>query len=203
MTDDDRLMVIDALRVQIHNTPFPEAPQQQVRHRWRRPRVLAGVVAGLAGAALAAAVVISVAATSASPAYAVTRHSDGAVTITLTEEKDRTALNHKLAAESIPMRVVLVVHGCIAPVRIIGPNHQPARTPRTLEAAPVPGGRGGYIESLTIYPPIDPDRTAVVAEASSGHVIVEATVQGPAPACVGDTPPPPSTTSETGGPVQS
>ena len=159
------------------------------RGRVRLSRLIVGIVVGLVG--LVAAVVVALGAETAAPAFALTRSSDGLVTITLSEITGIAGLNRRFAAMGIRVRAVPIVRGCVAPVRVVGPNHQPEPRPSTLHASMVPGParngqeRGGYLPSLTLRPPADAGRTAVVAASTSGLALVGAVVRGAAPACVG------------------
>lgn len=192
---DDELEVIAQLRAQIRMTPLA-----QTRRSLRSRRVGVPVIAG-AGAtavlALAALLIVLLTnATAPSAAYALTLHDNGTVTITLRDEQARPALNARLAAAGIAVRVVPVVHGCDAPVRIIGRNHEPSRAAHTLQAARLIGDSGtgrhpaslGATVSETILIPINPGRTFVLAESRGGLLNAGHTVLDPVPACVGDTP---------------
>jgi hypothetical protein len=113
--------LIDEMRAQIHATPMEAAP---VHSGWRRRRTT-GLISGaaLALAAIVAAVVVLVSGgSSAPPAYAAVFHTvagQRTVTITLREWRDLSKLNELLAADHTRIRVVPVVRGCVAPVRVV------------------------------------------------------------------------------------
>lgn len=159
----------------------PAAPRSR-----RHPLLLTGgiLTALLAVVGVIAALVLAPGgATSPPPAFAVTR-SQNRVTITLRQITGITGLNAKLASMGIRIRAVPVVRGCVAPVRVIGPDHRPGPA-QTLEAAT----GGGSLIRLTVIPPSDPGRTFVLAASKSGIEFAGQMVQGPAPACVRYTPP--------------
>jgi hypothetical protein len=126
----------------------------------------------LGAAALTAAAVLGLSATtSAPPAYAVTTHPDGTVTVTLSDVRAITALNAELsrdgiAAKAIPLTADCPIHGF--------PNAMPAETnPSTY--------------TITIVPrEIPPGYTAVLAagQNASGRVeLLQGALPGPLPAC--------------------
>ena len=179
------LRVVGFMRDQIQQTALPTRPERRLRPK--RPGLIAGIASALA--AVATAIVIALGATGPTPAYAVTRHHNGQVTVTLNLITSLSALNKKMEAMGLPVRAVPAVKGCHAPVRIIGPDHQPTGPATTLMVEPTGthDGRPVYsrVISLTLLPPVDPDRTFVLAAAKTGFYLAGETVQGPAPACFG------------------
>ena len=179
------LPVVGYMRAQIQRTALPTAPERRLH--LDRPGLIAGIAAALV--AIAAAIVITLGANSPTPAYAVSRHQDGRVTVTLDLITSIGALNAKMEAMGLPVRAVPAIEGCHAPVRIIGPDHQPTGPASTLMVEPdgTHDGRPVYgrVISITLLPPVDPDRTFVLAAGKKGFYIAGQTVQGPAPACFG------------------
>jgi len=144
--------------------------------------------AGVSLAAVLATVLLALgAASSPPPAFAVTRSGPGEVTITLRQINQVNALNARLASLGTRIRVVPVVHGCVAPVHTVSNGAVVPGPAKTLEAAPL-GGPGSALVSMTISVDTIPGRTLVVAESKSGLRQVSVVVVDPAPACVGDTP---------------
>ena len=122
--DTPGALLYAAMREQIRATPLP-APHGsrlllQRLSRWARPRRRAlGVLSG-ASAVLAAAIAVIVlafgAATSAPPAYALTRHANGSITITLNElTTGIPALNAKLRELGIDETVIPITADCHSP----------------------------------------------------------------------------------------
>jgi hypothetical protein len=179
--------VLAMMREQIAATPMSPA---RTRHSSSllggRSRVLAGACAGIA--ALSAALVLIFAGATTPPAFAVTTTSDGTTTITLNALSAISALNAKLTATNVNVRVAPVVSGCDAPVQIAGSNAPPT----TLLAQPQAGadniqlsstadpGPGGH--ALTNVPS---GQTLVLAASQSGLQVVGQIDQSTAPACVG------------------
>ena len=177
------LRVVGYMRGQIQQSALPTRPKRRLR--LNRPGLIAGIGAALAAGA--AAIVIALGASSPTPAYAVTRHPDGQVTVTLNLITSIGALNTKMEAMGLPVRAVPTVKGCHAPVRIIGPDHQPTGPATTLMVKP-DGTHDrrpvyGRVISITLLPPVDPDRTFVLAAGKTGFYLAGETVEGPAPAC--------------------
>ena len=180
--EHDEHSVLAQMREQIAATPMPAV------HRWRptgRPRMLAGVSAGVATAT--AAVVLALAGASSPPAFAVTTAANGTVTITLNSLSAVDALNAKLAAASVHVRVAEVKPGCNAPVQLAGSTAPPA----TLQATPGAGAStiqlsstaapGANAQRLTNVPA---GQTLVLAASQSGLQTVGQITQTTAPACV-------------------
>ena len=80
----------------------------------RRPRVLAGSTLGLAG--VAAVLVLALGTSATPPAYAVTKHSDGSVTVQINSTSSIVAANNKLAAMGIHEQFGIDMASGTAPV---------------------------------------------------------------------------------------
>jgi hypothetical protein len=150
----------------------------------RRSRLLAGLSLALAGLAAAVVVVAIAASSSTPPAYAVTRSGPGLVTITLRQIDATSSLDAKLAAIGSRIRVVPVVHGCVAPVHTVSNGQVVPGPAKTLEASP----DGGAIISMTIENTTIAGRTFVIGMSKNGLRQIDTVVVDPAPACVGDNP---------------
>jgi hypothetical protein len=145
----------------------------RVRSNRRRPALITGTA--LATAVIAAAVLV-VTATSSTPAYAVTTHSDGTVTVTLNDVKAITALNAELARDGIAARAIPLTADC--PIHGF-PN-------------PMPAGTNPSTYAITIVPSeIPAGYTAVVAvgENASGQIaLAQGAFHSPVPVCFNSTP---------------
>jgi hypothetical protein len=185
--DHDDHSVLARMREQIAATPMLPAPRRlPSSFLGGRRRVLVGAGAGIA--ALCATLAVIFAGVSSPPAFAVTTHPDGTTTITLNALSAVGALNAKLAATGVHVRVAPVVPGCQDPVQIAGSDAPPA----TLQAQPQAGG-----DSMQLSPTADPGlsahdltnvpagQTLVLAASKSGLQVVGQINQGTAPACVG------------------
>jgi hypothetical protein len=84
----------------------------------RRPALLTGSALGIAGLATASVFALS----SASPAFAVTKNSDGTVAITLSDLSSLPALNRKLAQDGVPVTAVPISTSCSATGAITNPS---------------------------------------------------------------------------------
>jgi len=93
-------------------------PATRRGRRLRRPALLTGSALGIAG--LASAGVLAL--TSASPAFAVTKNSDGTVDVTLSDLSDLPALNQQLAKDGIPVTAVPLSTSCSATAAINNPS---------------------------------------------------------------------------------
>jgi hypothetical protein len=80
------------------------------RARRMSPKLLAGTSFGFAGAGTVAALVLSAA--SSTPAFAVSRDRDGAVTVTISTIDGIRGANARLAELQVPARAVEVARGC-------------------------------------------------------------------------------------------
>jgi hypothetical protein len=148
-----------------------------------RPRVLAGATLGLV--AIGTVVALAAGATQSSPAYAVDRHPDGTVTLTISRLEGIRGANARLAALGVRVRAVPVMAGCVADTRVakvpVRPG-APAQVPWAV-AARAAG-------SVAIDPrKIHRGETLMVA-AKPGRdqrvqLIAPKVVRGEVPACIG------------------
>lgn len=83
-----------------------------------RPAQLASAFAAIA-ALVVAVTIATVTNSTSSAAYAVTEHSDGSVTVTLSELAGVTGANEQLAKLEVPVRVAAVRAGCATPTSIV------------------------------------------------------------------------------------
>jgi len=154
--------------------------------RRNRPRLLASATIAVATSATAVTLLLGVAA-SPPPAFAVTTDPNGATTITLNALSAIGALNAKLAATGVHVRVAPVVAGCNDPVQSVGSDVPPA----TLQAQPEAGADSMQL-SPTAAPGSSPHdvtnvpagQTLVLAASKSGLQVVGQINQSTAPACV-------------------
>lgn len=140
-----------------------------------RPRQLVGALGAIV--ALAAAVTVAtVTSSTSSAAYAVTAHSDGSITVTISELTGVTGANEQLAKLGAPVRVAAVRAGCPVPTAIV----------------PIPPSVGGTIaqsegEGILTRPRlVPPGRTLVLAARQVGADIFYtfALYRGAPPTCV-------------------
>jgi len=204
--DDDRFF--EAMREQFLARPLPPRRRLRLSGRLRSRRLTSPLPAAGAGMALAAAVAALVIALGAggsdpAPAEAVTVNSNHTVTIYFGQLRSISKLNARLAALHTRIRVVPIVHGCVAPVHVEigsyrahtmhrkpGPAPGPARTLEvnglsSLDASNASG------PVLTIELGTLPGRTLILPITKSGMLghlagIGDGVVAGPAPRCVGD-----------------
>ncbi len=173
---------LEEMRAQIHATPLPTArtsawagARSALAARWR---LASG--AGLAVAAVAAALVIALASGSRPPAaFAAVEHGDRSVTVTLREFRSIPQLNARLHRLGTRIRVVPVTRGCVAPVHVTENGHVVPGAARTLRAY-----RVTLTYSMTIAVNTLPGRTFVIPAMRSGLTGDETVVVGPAPRCV-------------------
>jgi hypothetical protein len=185
--EHDDYSVLATMREQIAATPMLPAPSRlALTSLGGRTRVLAGAGAGIAAASATLALILAGA--TSPPAYAVTTSPDGTTTITLNALSAVSALNAKLAATGVHVRVAPVLSGCDAPVQIAGSDAPPAtllaqsqgganEIQLSSTAAPGPGAPG-----LTDVPA---GQTLVLGASQSGLQVVGQIDQSTAPACVG------------------
>lgn len=102
-----------------------------------RPRLLAGTTAGAVAVGTGVALLLS--ATASSPAFAVTRHRDGSVTLRLMRVSGIAGANQQLAAMGVRAKIVDLVadaravavgRSCAAPVVVPAVTLVPSRIPR-------------------------------------------------------------------------
>jgi hypothetical protein len=173
-----------ALAQEIDKAPIPRRPG---RARRNRPRLLAGATVAVAASAAAVTLLLSAAA-SPPPAFAVTTDPNGATTITLNALSAVGALNAKLAATGVHVRVAPVVAGCDDPVQSVGSDQPPA----TLQAQPQAGAASVQLSptsapesSAPAVTNVPAGQTLVLAASKSGLQAVGQINQSTAPGCVG------------------
>ncbi|HEY3686019.1 MAG TPA: hypothetical protein VGL93_23515 [Streptosporangiaceae bacterium] len=98
------------------------------RARVPRPRVLAGGTLALAGGGAVLALVLS--ATAGPPAYAVTRHHDGSVSVQINRRSGVDDANRELAAMGVRERVMAVSDNAPLPLNCVA--HGPGPDGRSL-----------------------------------------------------------------------
>lgn len=115
--------------------------------RARRPRrrVLAGSTLGLAG--VAAALTLGLTATASQPAFAVTRHHDGSVSVKINQRSGIAGANRELAAMGIHERVMAVSDGRPIPLNCMAPG--PGRDGKSLVIKAYPKVSTGPVSSLS------------------------------------------------------
>jgi hypothetical protein len=108
--------------------------------RRARPRLIAGISLGLAGAGVAIGIVLS--ATPATPAYAVTLNHDGTVTVTISGRSGIAGANAKLRQLGIRASVMAdTPSGCGAVRRHAAPSQGTQDASWTISPRKVPPGR--------------------------------------------------------------
>ena len=185
--DHDDHSVLARMREQIAATPMrPATRRPRSSFLGARPRVLAGAGAGIA--ALCATLALIFAGVSSPPAFAVTTGPDGTTTITLNALSAVGALNAKLAATGVHVRVAPVAPGCHDPVQIAGSDAPPA----TLQAQSQAGGDSMQLSPTAAPGPgahdltnVPAGQTLVLAASKSGLQVVGQINQSTAPVCVG------------------
>jgi hypothetical protein len=149
-------------------------PTPTVAAKRHRPALITGTVLATAGA-LAATVLAFTATTSAPPAFAVTAHQDGTVTVTLNDISAVTALNAELARDGIRARAIPLTADC--------PTHGFVN--------PMPSGTNPSTYTITLVPrEIPAGYTAVVAAGQdpSGRIeLLQGALRPPVPACLNRT----------------
>ena len=187
--EHDENSVLAQMREQIAATAMPTRRRRPTGWLAGRPRMLAGASAGIATAT--AAVVLALAGASSPPAFAVTTAANGTITITLNALSAVDALNAKLAAAGVHVRVAEVKPGCNAPAHLAGSSAPPT----TLQATPGIGVSNLQL-SATAAPRasaqgltnVPAGQTLVLAASRSGLQTVGQITQTRAPACVAPRP---------------
>jgi hypothetical protein len=146
----------DALFAQIVAEPgdprLASAHGARRRSRLARPRVLAGGSLGLAG--IAAALVIALGGSAASPAFAITRNDDGSVTVQINRSSGLVDINHRLESMGIDENVGIAM----APGA--------ASTPGAVTCTPAPGVSD--LPGPQIKVQVGTDGTEVIAGQNTG-----------------------------------
>lgn len=148
------------------------------RRRVGRPLAVGAAAVAIGGIATAAVVVGG---GQSSPAYAVTKHHDGTVTVSFQDIHAVDPANAQLKKLGLPVRAVPVRHGCTA-------HPQSPPTPPHSRVMPVVGGSGA---SVRIDPRLIPPNITVVigvpqvtASKDHGLELLTTEVIGAVPACM-------------------
>jgi hypothetical protein len=96
-----------------YGSELSEAPGPLHPHSRLRVPVIAGTSLGVVGGSAAAVIVLTAA--SSSPAFAVTPHRDGTVSVVIRRIEGIAGANHRLAQLGIHARAVQVADGCQVP----------------------------------------------------------------------------------------
>jgi hypothetical protein len=165
LPEPTELRAVAFLREEIQRTDLPVRPRGWLGIR--RRGWIATVVSLLA--AVPAALVILVGASSTAPTDSVSRHGDGGLTtVSLKLTTSVGVLNAQMKATRLAGRPVPAVPGCRGSGRTRA------------------GGHGRRLLTLSVIPPPQRDRTQILAlRESGGFSPVGKTVLGPVPACVG------------------
>lgn len=155
--------------VRVHGDDLLAGPGTVAHRRapGSRRQLLAGTTGGLAAIGVAAALLF--AASSSPPAFAVTRHADGTVTVRLMRPSGITGANAKLSAMGVRARILalpkqapnLVCPGGAAPTITFDPASVPAR--QELVITPDQTGSGAAAASKA-----PPAGAAIGGDASAG-----------------------------------
>jgi hypothetical protein len=183
---DDQPSVFAAMRRQIGVTPLPAPRPIRLRDRLagRSGLVLGGTGALIAAAAASAAVGVFA---GAGPAFAIATTSSG-LQITFNDSDALEALNTRLAADNLPLRVVPAVAGCTATVREVEANGSLSAA-QTLRA-----GRTSDHPALSIgivhlrRPPAGYTYIVGISSDRRSLMLFPIEVRNPVPACVGEHP---------------
>ncbi len=173
--------------VRKHGADLFQMSRPAAKRARARPRLLAGTSVALAVAGTALALVLSAA--SSPPAFAVSRNSDGTVTVTLQKLAAIHQANATLAALGIRARLVEVAPGCtvkaLPPAALAAMRLAKSMTGRAapqvaiarLDPSKIPAGKTQVIPTY---------RIAGTVHVEKGHLI-----QGQAPVCFSTIAPPP------------
>ncbi len=175
--------------VREHGSDLAQMRRPAAKHAWRsRPRMLAGTTLGLAGIGTAAALLLGAA--SSSPAFAVTRNSDGTVSVSIDRLSGIAGANQKLASLGIRAKAVAVGVGCdsnwtVSRQEIGGPGSfkRGHARPVSRKLAAVRAAAAAKIDPGKI----PAGRTVVIAAWRAGqqvHVYASRAVAGPPPPCL-------------------
>lgn len=137
--------------VREHGHDLARAERLPDKHRWRirppRPLLLAGTTGGLA--AVATTVALLVGAAASSPAFAVTRNSNGTVTVKLNKLSGIGGANRELAAMGVRAEIVPALAAARYVAALQPCQGQPAGSVRTVtfDPASIPQGRVLVLDS--------------------------------------------------------
>ena len=166
-----------------HGDGLAQLSRPAARHTLRRPRLVAGAGLCLAGGATALALILS--ATSA-PAFAVTRNSNGTVTVTINQIAGVSGANTDLAALGVNARAVPIVQGCTATLQQLLPKRTSSviLLPKRTSSVIYPhGSRSVTIEPSRI-PAGDTLVLAVVQSTGVLQILVGMVHRGAVPRCL-------------------
>jgi hypothetical protein len=174
--------------VREHGSDLAQMRRPGAKHPWRsRPRMLAGTTLGLAGIGTAAALLLGAA--SSSPAFAVTRNSDGTVSVSIDRLSGIAGANQKLASLGIRAKAVAVGAGCNSnwtvnkQVILAGSERRPAAPAQLHKLAAVRAAAAARIDPGKI----PAGHTVVIAAWRAGQqvrVYASRAVAGPPPLCL-------------------
>lgn len=159
--------------VREHGPALARARRPVRKHRRAtRPQLLAGTTVGLAAAATAAALLFG--ASTSPPAFAVTRNSDGTVTVNLRQPSGIAGANKKLAAMGVRAQIAVQTK---TPPELVCPGgtvptitFDPASIPRRDELVIRPGQPGaGNAAALKAHKP--GDNTGAGATGAGNNVV--------------------------------
>lgn len=133
-------------------------PSEPVRSRFRRPRLFAGGTLGLAG--IGAALLLALGGSTAAPAFAITRESDGSVLVNLSylHNENLEWVNAKLASMGTGEQITIYM--ARGPASVSGP----------VTCTPVSGASGPTVKVLN-----GPNGTEVIAPGESAGNTAEGT----------------------------
>ena len=129
------------------------------RSRRPRPRVLAGGTLALAGVGVALTLVLS--ATAGPPAFAVTRHDDGSVSVQINRKSGIAGANRKLAAMGVHQRVMAVRDDQSLPLNCVAPGSGPNGKSLVIKGYP-------KVSTGPVSKPSSPSRNPVPRKTVSG-----------------------------------
>lgn len=164
---------------QAHGDELAGATRPPARRGRGRPIALTAGALGVAG--VATAVSLALTATGSAPAYAVTKHADGTVTIAIHDLGGVAGANAALAKLGVPVRAVAVDPACQRKLYLV-PNGSRLDFARLRSGADEVAVRPAQIPSGDVL--------VVTAQRSGSGVAVFTVVaaNAPLPSCVGTAP---------------
>jgi hypothetical protein len=154
--------------------PHPDDPEP----RRGRPWAFAGGTVVIAGTAAATVLVISATSTT-TPAYAVNRHADGSVQLTLRRASGVAGLNARLKALGVPAQVVAARSDCRGQISVAPVAPAAARARLTAARAAV--------AQATLHPRrVKPGWTQLIVASRTRHgglVLIQSAARRAVPAC--------------------
>ena len=148
MTEFEDNLWLEVVREHGHELADARRPVRTHR-RATRPQLLAGTTVGLVAVATAAALLLG--ASTSPPAFAVTRHPDGTVTVKLRQPSGIAPANEKLAAMGVRAQIAadtktppqLVCPGGTVPTITFDPASIPSRDELVISPGQSGGGNAG------------------------------------------------------------